>query len=157
MAKNNSALDDVLDMEKSAFMGKVLNYAKNNTGDLKDMGKTMATMVGATALPLMAINRLKKKIQNDTRRKALIEDLYMNDPIIKDAEREDVLQYYATIYSVAPSVSLDKNVVRELLQNFVKFGRVDIQTIKTLAETEEKMSKGNQNSFKATDALRMMG
>lgn len=120
------------------------------------IGNALTLAVGA-AIPLMTINSMKNKIQNDTRRKALIEDLYQNDPIIKNADREEVIQYYATIFSIAPSVSLDKNVVRELLQNFIKFGRVDIQTIKTLAETERSISQSKSLPFRVTDALHLMG
>ena len=75
--------------------------------------------------------------------------------VIKSAPKDEVLAYYATIYNTAPTVSLDKNAVRELLHNFIKFGRVDINTIKTLAETENKMrsNTGLVLPFNPTDFI----
>lgn len=105
-----------------------------------DMLKKL-TLAGASAVGL---SMLVKKIKNDTRRKALIDDLMMYDPVIKDADKTTVLEYYATIVDVAPSVSLNKHVVKELLQTFIKFGRIDISTIKMLAETDDKVQKNLQ-------------
>ena len=135
------------DPEKSEQMAKATKGVLNSA---------LSLAIGA-AIPIMTINSWKNKLQNDTRRKAIIEDLYQNDPIIKNADREEVIQYYATIMSIAPSVSLDKNIVRELMQNFVKFGRVDIQTIKTLSETERSISQSKSLPFRITDALHLMG
>lgn len=47
---------------------------------------------------------------------------------------------YATIYHFAPKVSLDKVAVREVLQGFARFGKVDLQTLKMLAETEKALA-----------------
>lgn len=170
--KKTDTLDYVL--EKSAFLGAARRAAgrlgsaikgtakkfeqgmaepissggPSRAKNMGDIAKTVTFTGSAATLPYIAINHLKKQIQNDTRRKALIEDLYMNDPVISQADREEVIEYYATILSVAPSISLDKNVVRELLQNFIKFGRVDLQTIKTLADTEKTMKDADKKSFK---------
>lgn len=98
---------------------------------------TLAMSLGAYGL-----KKVINKIQNDTNRKALLEDLMNTDPIIKKGPKEDVLKYYATIYNVAPDLSKDKNAVREILQSAVKFGRMDIQTIKSMTEIERNMQQG---------------
>jgi len=166
--KSSKGLDYALD--KTAFIGAasraVGGAARTVGGKAGDAARTVGqhadTMKGVgmagmgASLPLMAINRMKQKIQNDTRRKALVEDLYTNDPIIGQADREDVIQYYATILSVAPSISLDKNVVRELLQNFIKFGRVDLQTVKTMADTEKSMKSSDGTKDPLPDALKSL-
>jgi len=82
-----------------------------------------------------------KKIQNDTRRKALIEDLMLTDPIIKGAPKEQVMAFYATINNVAPSISTDKTIVKQLLQHFISFGTIDLPMIKMLAETHGTIEK----------------
>ena len=89
------------------------------------------------ALGTIAYDRIKRKIENEPRRRAILDDLSTNDPIISEADPEKVLQYYATIYNFAPEIALDKNAVQELLQHFIRFGRIDLQTLKTLAETEK--------------------
>ena len=95
----------------------------------------------------VALKTLINRIQNDTRRKAIIEDLMLTDPIIKTAPKDQVLSFYATLNNVAPSLAVDKNVTRELLQHFVKFGTIDHQTIKQLAETHSAITKNKNLDF----------
>ena len=130
-------------MEKKAFIGrnidKLVQYGNTNRHGIQAVGSAVGTAakgLGILAAGSYALSKIKTKIQNEPRRKAIVEDLASNDPIIKEADKDQVLQYYATIYNIAPTVSLDKNAVREILQGFVRFGRVDVQTLKTLAETE---------------------
>ena len=105
----------------------------------------------------LAMKRIFDKINNDTRRKALIEDLANNDPLLKDIDKATVMQWYASIYRVAPSLSMDKSTVREVLHTFARFGRVDMQTLKMLSETEKNISSqgvGNSWSGILTGAVR---
>jgi len=99
--------------------------------------------VGATALAGVGLDKFIRKIRNDSRRKYLIEKLMRHDPIISDADSDEVMRYYATLYRIAPELSLDENAVKELLQSFIKFGRVDMATLKMLADTEKSL-KQNQ-------------
>lgn len=108
-----------------------------------DVARALGSVAAFATTAGFATKKLIDKIMNDTRRKAMIEDLMLHDPIISKATEDEVMSYYATIYNVAPTMSLDKNTVRELLQNFIKFGRVDIQTIKMLAEAEGRVSANN--------------
>lgn len=133
-------------------MSKTANYVtnafnalgdKNTSAALGSMGKLFA----AGGLMAYGVNQLMTKLQNDTRRKALIDDLITNDPILKSAGKQQVMEFYLTIMQVAPSISLDRNIVKELLQNFVKFGRIDINTIKTLAEIEKTHSQTTSSSL----------
>lgn len=64
------------------------------------------------------------------------------------------MEWYATIVHFAPTVSLDKNAVREILQGFARFGRVDLQTLKLLADTEKSMA--SDNSVPWGSVLRMI-
>ena len=92
-----------------------------------------------------AISRVVSKIMNDHNRKAMIEQLMTEDPYLKNIDKEVLLNNYATIYMFAPEISKDKNVVRELLTQFSKFGRVDTQTLNTLVNTEDKLKKFKMN------------
>lgn len=100
---------------------------------------TKAMMSG---LGMVALKKAIDKIRNDINRKALIEQLMEEDPVLKQEDPEKILEYYATINMFAPHVSKDKNVVRELLTNFVRFGRVDFATIEALVKTEDKLKGG---------------
>jgi hypothetical protein len=112
------------------------------SGNLQDVERSMKITGGGIATAALAGYAMKSIIQefmNDHKRKAMLEDLMLNDPIISRAEPTTVKEYYATIHYMAPKLSADKNIVRELLQNFVKFGRVDIASVKTLADTQKSM------------------
>ena len=65
--------------------------------------------------------------------------------MLKEVDRERLLEWYATIYHYAPKMSLDKVTVRELLQQFARFGRIDLQTLKTMAETEKALSQSKSS------------
>lgn len=85
------------------------------------------SVVGAIVTGGLVIGKVINKIKNDIRRKSLLEDLRLNDPLLRDID----------------TVSLDKNAVREILQGFARFGRVDLQTLKMLADTEKSMATEN--------------
>lgn len=102
-------------------------------------GKSLASIGIMGGIGIAAYIR---KIRNDHTRKALIEQLMVEDPILKNADREQLLEYYATIYMFAPDVSKDKNAVRELLVNFVRFGKVDFQSINSLVQAQTAITKG---------------
>jgi len=123
-------------------------------GDSQPGLKVMSGAFGSgAALGTIAYDRIKRKIENEPRRRAILEDLSTNDPIISEADPEKVLQYYATIYNFAPEIALDKNTVQELLHHFIRFGRIDLQTLKTLAETE-KTIEANKDRQSTVGAVR---
>lgn len=100
-------------------------------------GKGLLFALGAGIL----LKNVYDRIQNDTRRKALIEDLMLTDPIISKAPKDQVMSYYATINNVAPHVAVDKNVTKNLLHHFISFGTIAPDTIKMLAETNASIDK----------------
>lgn len=122
--------------------GMVAPTTLDNITNVANAAKSVFTAIGAGVgfgvLTAYTFKRAKDKIQNDTRRKSMLSNLMETDPIIGQADKQQVLEYYATIFHVAPKISLDKNAVRELLQAFIKFGRVDMATLKMLADTESK-------------------
>lgn len=93
--------------------------------------------VGSLVLASSALIKSIKEVQNDSRRKQLITELHHNDPVLSKIPEDQVLEWYATIYHFAPHFSLDRSAVREVLQNFARFGRVDVNTLKMLADTEK--------------------
>lgn len=132
----SEVLDYVLrtEQEKQAAFGEIVN----------GVGKTFENFVGKA--PVVAVltggiilKSIYDKLQNDSRRKSLLESVTSSDPVLKDVDKAKLLEWYATIYHYAPTVSLDRNSVRELLLQFARFGKVDMQTLKLLAETEKSL------------------
>lgn len=124
-----------------AFAADGVGAVLGNSGKALDQVKSLMQIAGLGAVTSLGLAAIMRKIQNSTRHRAIIEDLIQNDPIIKQGDTQDVLQIYAMIYNMAPNLAKEKPAVREILQNYVRIGRMDMQTIKTLIDTEEKLSK----------------
>ena len=119
-----------------------------------DKTKSISDMAGAGSKGLilalgagLVINSLIKRIKNDTRRSALIEDLMLTDPIISRAPKDQVMSFYATINNIAPTVAIDKNATKSLLQHFISFGGIDLPMIKMLAETHSAIDKNQSVDY----------
>ena len=76
-------------------------------------------------------------IGNKSARKAILEQLRAEDPIIADADDKMLMEAYHTMERFAPTLSTDKNAVRSFLRQAVMSGTgPDFMTIKLLAESE---------------------
>ena len=127
-------------------VGKTIGggFKSTNIDEVATAAKLSGGLAAAAVIGGWGINKVINKISNDFKRRALLEDLILNDPILKQEDPNRVKEYYATIYMAAPDISADKTVVRELLRTFVKFGRVDINSINLLVDTQQKYVKGNE-------------
>lgn len=110
----------------------------NNAGLMSKM--TLST-IGAG----FAIKRVIDKIRNDINKKRLLEDLALNNPVLKQVPKDTLVEWYASICLYAPRLCTDKHTVAEVLQNFARFGKVDINTLKMLAETDSKVTSSLKN------------
>ena len=63
---------------------------------------SIAPLLNAGIVGGYALRQLIARLQNDTRRKAIIEDLSATDSMLKEVDRERLLEWYATIYHYAP-------------------------------------------------------
>ena len=134
-------------MEKTAGIGSFLaSAAAADPKQTANVLKAVGMGASAAGISTILLKSLVNKIQNDMRRKAIIEDLATYDPILKNVDREQIKEWFATMYYYAPTMTADKNTVREILTGFARFGKIDLSTLKTLAETEEKLRKARNES-----------
>ena len=129
-------------MEKTAFLG--LNA---DPTAFKNAATGLSMFLGATALSANILTTIYRKISNDTRRKAIIEDLASNDIMLKEVDKDQLKEWYATMYYYAPTMTADKATVREVLQMFARFGKIDVKTLQLLTDTEDKLNKMKSDSF----------
>lgn len=113
--------------------------------------------VGSLVMGGAAIAKAVKEVKNDMRRKRLITELHTTDPVLSELPPEQILEWYATIYNFAPHFSLDKSAVKEVLQNFARFGRVDVNTLKMLADTEKSTQQAAAASKSWGDIFTNLG
>lgn len=125
-------------MSREAYKYVMNKYA--SWGNAMSAIKDTMIVGGMAATALMAGGSIVNKLNNDTRRKALIEDLARNDTILRQVPKDKLIAWYGVIYQYGPKTSLNKEVTRDLLQTFARFGRVDMPTLKTIAETEKAMA-----------------
>lgn len=100
---------------------------------------------GIVGLLRGAGRKLKNTLYLDNRRHQLVENIVDNDPIISVFERENPGQSYnaySTMASVAPTLSLDPNVVTSFLREAAQTGGpLNHLTVKQLAEAEHAVGK----------------
>jgi len=73
------------------------------------------------------------------RHKEFITKLIMRDPVLKNRPKEKVISHYKTMVRVAPSISLDPNVVVSFLKESTSYDTISTVTIKTLLDLEKTM------------------
>lgn len=115
------------------------------------VGKHTSSL-GKLAVPALAavaggyiIKQILDKMRNDVRKTRIIEDLALNDPVLRSVDKRQLYHWYATLCYYAPTLANDKLTVTEVLQNFARFGKVDFNTIKMLVDTEKSVSDTTKN------------
>lgn len=65
------------------------------------------------------------------------------NPIIRNADKEKVLQYAETIFKFAPNVASDPNLLSSIIANAIHGEGIDPMTIKTLTSLEGEYAHNN--------------
>lgn len=77
------------------------------------------------SLPELVGAQSAEELQNEAatldndQRQALLQDLMVTDPIISEADPQNVMDMYSTIVNIAPKVSMHKEIVRSMLRQAV--------------------------------------
>lgn len=136
----------VENMEKSAGLMDFLNGSR--AGFSGEVGKAIAN----TAVPLLGglgvaaglgAVRMIAGGMNRSKFEAALKMAVSRNPILQQADQERVKSLGDSIYSTAPHVSTDPNILGQILSNAIRQdGNIDIQTVKMLAELESRRSSG---------------
>jgi hypothetical protein len=76
---------------------------------------------------------------------AMIQDLLITDPILSEEDPDNILDFYETIRSVAPTVANDKNVMRVSLRAAAQHDGIAPQDLKYFIDLEHDMQKVRSN------------
>lgn len=114
---------------------------------VKGLGKGVGVGLGAAGVLVLtdilrkAGRGLSQKLLYDHKRKDLLREILVSDPIISTFEENNpgmVLRIYASMVTVAPTLSMDRNAVTSFLREAAQtHGAVNYMTIKQLADTEK--------------------
>ncbi len=134
----------VENMEKSAGLIDFL-------GQEKGFGSVLGKAVANTAVPLLgglgvaagaaAIQSIAGGM-NKSKFEAALRMAISRNAVLQHADQERVKSLAESIYSTAPHVSTDPNILGQVLANAVRGETLDIQTIKMLAELESRRTQG---------------
>ena len=90
------------------------------------------------------IDSERKRMMN-VRRSILLADLMANDPIIRDADPNVVVEAYKTMVMTSPRVSLDKSQARAFLRSAVNSVAISPADAKVIADVDKGMSLSNMD------------
>lgn len=113
------------------------------TSAVNSLGKGIGD-IGAKLLQDMASKAMSSvgAIGQDSARKAILEQLKHEDPILADADDKVLMEAFHTMCRFAPVLSTDKNAVRSFLRQAVMSGNgADYVTIKLLADAERAVTQ----------------
>lgn len=133
-----------------SWMAKTVNAAKPGMtvggllagGALAAFGKELGTM-GANLLRDIASKAQSAvgSIGENAARKAIIDQIKKEDPVLAQAEDKTLMEAYHTMVRFAPTLSTDKNAVKNFLRHAVMSGSgPDFIAIKLLADTERAVT-----------------
>lgn len=125
----------------------------------KEAAVTMAIPLGGNSLEeahgaltsYPGVDSEKKRILN-VRRSILLADLMSNDPIIRDADPDTVIEAYKTMVMTSPRVSLDKAQARAFLRSAVNSVAISPSDAKIIADVDKGMSLSNIDRLTAMDS-----
>ena len=118
---------------------------------LSDIPKLMSPGQSATGNSMGVIDADRQQMLN-ARREMILSDLMANDPIIRDADPNEVVDIYKTIVMTAPRVSLDKSQVRSALRTAVNSISVSPNDAKVWADVDKGVALSNVSRITNIDS-----
>lgn len=134
MAADGSALG-FMEGLKSAFSGQNVGNAVLKAGVPLLGGLGVAAAAKAVSSIAGGMNRSKFE--------AALRMAISRNPVLQHADQERVKSLADSIYSTAPNVSTDPNILGQVLANAIRGENLDIQTVKMLAELESRRTQGS--------------
>jgi len=101
---------------------------------------------------VQGVDNERRRIMN-IRRSILLADLMANDPIIRDADPNTVVEAYKTMIMTSPRVSLDKAQARAFLRSAVNSVAISPSDAKVIADVDKGVSLSNLDRIGGLTAL----
>jgi hypothetical protein len=138
--------------QRKAFLEDSVGFTKSAAGSL-GIGPLLESIqggvghaVGAASTDLIrgmlgsAISGLSDVVSRNPKRRAILLQILTRDPIVSMYEKQNpgaALKAYASMVNVAPTLSMDPNVVTSFLREAAQTGgSINYMTLKQLAEAE---------------------
>lgn len=155
--KGKSSDKDDDDQLKSItdFLQLGSNKVNEGTNDIrKSTSSAMGINVDSVANAFKPKHKSLRDYINNLRRSAIISDLYANDPVLSEADPNQLSAAYKTIVESAPEVSMNKEVVRAILRQSVNSVAVSPFDVKQWSDLENVLGKNRKLVREELDARR---
>lgn len=119
----------------------------------KGLGQSLGQGLGQLAVTagVSSVGSLYRSVNNMALHGKFLQALeraYQGNRILKEADKEKVLQYAETVFKFAPNVATDSNLLSSILANAIHGEGIDPMTIKTLTDLEGKFTDNSTFSPK---------
>lgn len=150
-AEEFERLISITGMEKEAsmadfvtgFAGKAPGLA-GAAGGIANKAVTGLAVGGLAGLANIAVNKVSGMYGNAEAKSAYeraFRQAVQGSEILREADSQKVRRMADSIYSFAPTVASDSNVLANILSNAIYGDTIDLQTVRAVTELEEKLSK----------------
>ena len=109
-------------------------------------GETIDSLASGKSIPE------ERRLLLNVRRSIILSDLLTNDPIIRDADPNTVVEAYKTMVMTSPRVSLDKAQARAFLRNAVNSVAISPADAKVIADVDRGVALSNVERLTALDS-----
>ena len=142
--------------EKRSFFDKLLDGARkeNTTASIMDFAGGLSHVTPKKEdIPEYDAELKKKRTSESNKqrvtgenmeREAILTELLLTDPIIRDADPDAVAQAYETLVNMTPEASLYPELVRSVLRNAVNSMALDAVTAKSYVDLDRGLRGINQ-------------
>ena len=167
-AEEQSSGDTKEDANLSVKIAELIRKSGISSEELnklaEDLEKDAAVPKSILSIPLPTVSMMsdslskskssagERQIVLNVRRAMLLSDLMANDPIIRDADPNTVVDIYKSIVMSAPRLSLDPTVVRSVLRSGVNSVAISPNDIKTLTDVDKGVALANIERLTALDS-----
>ena len=87
------------------------------------------------------INRLRDTAENEAKYEAALQQLLLSDPIIAEADQDQVRDIYETVRKLSPTIANSPVTLGPVLKEGLQYGSLPIQQINDLLKAEETRQK----------------
>jgi hypothetical protein len=130
-----SDVEKTVEVSREPVTHIVGDYLQERKRDIVTTG--LDSMIGVRKIEQE--NKDLSETMHNFRRKMLLEDLIVNDPVLAEEDPDTVINAYRNLMDLAPEVSLNREVVRAILRQSVHSSAISPYDAKSFVDLEEAL------------------
>lgn len=119
----------------------IMEPLKNSLGQYKELTGEFKQLLPKKDNYQKAFDKEKEKLD----RQMAVEQLFLMDPVLAEADHKEVRELYDTISGISPRMASDPRMMATALKEAIQYGALPISMMKDIADFEDKMHKSEVN------------